>query len=91
MRFPFVSRLRLEFAEAVNATLSQTIVELKEANAKLLELVEAEKVARRDDRSRSEEGPEENVSRRQRVFGADVMRKATLWARQQAAEKGQTK
>lgn len=82
MKWPFVSRLRLEFAE-------QQIADLKQTNAELRELLELEKESRRSDKKQDQQ-PEESSSKR-RMFGTDVMRRATDAAKTKAIQEGRIK
>lgn len=76
MRFPFVSRLRLEFAELENQRLTAQVAELTAANAKAFELVQAEKELRIKAEARAEEEPEETTTRAHRMFGSEIRQRA---------------
>lgn len=95
MRFPFVSRYRLELKDkdiehlqAEVARLEVQVKDLTAANTKAFELAELEKEQRMRAEARLEEEPEPGVTRSHRMMGADIRQRADSWARQRKAEKG---
>lgn len=97
MRFPFVLRLRLEMAEREKALLEQQIAkaeeqiaDLKAANDKLMELAEMTAEIRLDREQKAEEEAGSST-RPRRMFGTDLMRRATEAASRKARNEGRVK
>lgn len=88
MRWPWVSCYRLEAAEKQIAQLNEQCGNLVATNAQLLELVQEEKEARREDRKKHEEKPEDSTTRKPRFFGAEVRKMATAAAKDRALKEG---
>lgn len=86
MRWPWVSRSIVVALQEQITSLKEQATSLKEINAQLLQLVQDEKEARREAVKKAEEGPEDSTSRKPRVFGEDVRKRATRWAEERAKE-----
>lgn len=91
MRFPYVSRLRLEFAEKEVARLTAQVEQLTDANDKLLEVVQLGTEIRKERQQQAEEEEKESSTRPTRVMGSDISRRATQAAARKAREEGRVK
>jgi hypothetical protein len=87
MRFPFVSRLRLEMAERETVLLQQQIEDLKAANGKLMELAELTAEIRVE-REQKAEDDTPHATKPRRLFGKDVVTRANAAAAEKAAKSG---
>lgn len=84
MKWPWVLRVRLEFAEQIIAERDRRIAELTEANAKALEAVEAAKGIACE----AEKKVEELATKPRRLLGSQIRQMASAEAFERFKENG---